>query len=1007
MKGNRRFSAVLIFSLCVFTGIYAKNPKKSGIQEDDVLSLQEIDRLIADTNYDKALEELNRYIDKNPENFDNAQIRVAKIMNARNRYSRLAEELITLIIEEPDNAEQIYKITSELEQLEKYPSDKQLAFIRETRIAAEFNYFRKEFDRVQRETLELTEKDSYVAAVNKAREGFPLYRDRFYEEWNQSEVVQPVNGALAKIEANLVFYADIQKRLTDSVSEFVKAVGTEKTDDINKTWTAVNANFREFASIRNAIYESGETFRETFELMKTMSDTELTDASFLPFVSRFTLGQADNPESGITGAMDRQWNKLCTVMKDSVWEKVSKYYSDFEKSVPEKIMESSSAVLNASAVPLIRQFSTLARTVNGLYDTLTPSLNETEKLEYDEKAAFALELPVHVNGLYSAKLVLQEKDRALRQISVPEDPSDAEMNRSDFSSQLLALTEEFQKGEAAFTKTTLLENEWTVPYRDLILSQKTSVLQARFNTFSGELAAFRKESLSWGWETLCRYLKESDGGYVRESRETLRQAETLSEGILNEETYYTEKYPDRALETSVAVQAAIDSQIAVINRHMNLVPSVGDQEQGRDLQRELDFDRNELLSLKTSFADLASLSRSRLQMAEKSRNEAELRFNQAEIALQTDNFETARKRLQDSRTKYNESLDTAFSLQLQALSDSRLQALGERINQKENELVVREVRQLKTLAKNEYYAGNFEASEKLLNQAKTRWAVTNVDEDLEISNLMAVVNTALSMKTGRTIPPSAPLFPEMSQLLSIASQYYEQGADLISRNNREEGEQYLMSALQKLQELQLVYPLNQDAALMTLRIQKILNPTEYEQMFERKIAEARINYRNKAKQQEAYTDLLNLYEINPSYPGLKNLIYNVELEIGIRKKPVDNSAQNKAVALTKEARTLFNRAGTDEAKLRDALAKIDEAIALNPDSTDAINLKDSIQTKIGGNSAVVLTSEDESRYQKAILEMQRNNVITANAIVEQLLQKQSNRKSQKILELQKKIKALL
>ena len=119
---------ILVFSL--FSGILFA-------EGSSVLTLSQIDALIKETKYDQALEELNRYIAQNPENFDNAQIRIDRIMNARNRYTQLAEELIQLIIDEPDNSEKIYRVTSELEHLEKYPSDRQLAFIRETRIAAE------------------------------------------------------------------------------------------------------------------------------------------------------------------------------------------------------------------------------------------------------------------------------------------------------------------------------------------------------------------------------------------------------------------------------------------------------------------------------------------------------------------------------------------------------------------------------------------------------------------------------------------------------------------------------------------------------------------------------------------------------------------------------------------------------------------------------------------------------------------------------------------------------
>ena len=87
----------IVLSLA-FTGILIIFPGKKtqlcgGVkvyaQEKDDISLFEIDRLIRKTEYDEALRQLNLYIEKNPEKFDNAQTRIKRIMNARNQYSIL------------------------------------------------------------------------------------------------------------------------------------------------------------------------------------------------------------------------------------------------------------------------------------------------------------------------------------------------------------------------------------------------------------------------------------------------------------------------------------------------------------------------------------------------------------------------------------------------------------------------------------------------------------------------------------------------------------------------------------------------------------------------------------------------------------------------------------------------------------------------------------------------------------------------------------------------------
>ena len=1015
----KRESLVIILSISLFANLYAqrRTPVEAQVEEvydlndghghdDDVLSLQEIDKLIKDTDYDKALAELHKYIEMNPENFDNAQLRINRIMNARSRYSELAFELVKMIVDDPGNSEGIYKITSELEELEKHPTDKQLAFIRETKIAAEFNYFRNEFERIQKETEDLINQGNYVAAANKSREGFYLYQERFYETWNQSEIITPVNKALSNIDVTLVEFNDIQKRLNDCVNDFIRAVETERQDDIRKTYQTVETVFKDFAVIRNKIYESGNTFKTTFDMTVEQYGAEDTDASFLPFVQRFTLGLAENEKTGIAGALDTQWNEMCDRMKNTVSAKLDRYVSMVEETVPSLLFPEtgSSSSIRTNLFPNVKQFSDLAVSVNSLYANLSPSLREESVHYYEVASKFSYDILVQLNLIYSEKDSFLKNIGTIAALEKPENPPEAEMKNSEYIVSVLNTIKEISSDNGSLKYESLLSADWSREYTRIDDTEKRANLQNIYSAYLEEMKGKSSLALNNGYKIVCDYAASCDDEYVKISLADYDEAEKNLNGIQN---LILEHYPDKAYTMSNELVKQIDSQVAVIDRHISLIRRDISQVLSSDTISTLNQDRTTLLNLKNRSSELALTANAQLQRAEIARNEADLRYNQAQTALNSNNFENARKRLQDARTKYNESLEYAFSASLQSSSDSKLQALGERINQYENEYVVRDVRDLKTRAKNEYYSGNFEEAETLLNQAKARWAVTNVEEDAEITNLLAVVNTALSMKVGRVLLPSAALYPEMSQILSIAAQYYTEGSMLLERGQREDGVAVLNEALKKLKELQLVYPLNQEASLLTLRIQKVLSPQEFDLMFERKVAEAKVNYKVQESQQQAYTDLLDLYEINPSYPGLKNLIYNVELEIGIRQRPVDNSAAVKSVALTKEAQTLVNNAGRDEAKLRQALSKVDEAISLNGNNNDAIRLKDQIQTQIGGKAAVVLSSEDEIKYQQAIQELQKNNLITANALVEQLLQKQANRNSSKILELQKKIKALL
>ena len=65
---------ILISAVLIFLAAPSAFAQKS--QEKDDMSLFEIDRLIRRTEYDEALRQLNIYIEKNPEKFDNAQTRI-------------------------------------------------------------------------------------------------------------------------------------------------------------------------------------------------------------------------------------------------------------------------------------------------------------------------------------------------------------------------------------------------------------------------------------------------------------------------------------------------------------------------------------------------------------------------------------------------------------------------------------------------------------------------------------------------------------------------------------------------------------------------------------------------------------------------------------------------------------------------------------------------------------------------------------------------------------------
>ena len=1031
---------ILISAVLIFLAAPSAFAQKS--QEKDDMSLFEIDRLIRRTEYDEALRQLNIYIEKNPEKFDNAQTRIKRIMHARNQYSILAEKLIKLIQTDPGNNKEIYEITAQLEKFEKHPSDQNLQFIADLKKSAEFNYFRALFLEIQNETAALSGRGEYVAAVEKAKEGFWLYRDDFYEQQEDNpQITGEVDRILAGLDQRIAEFEEKNylPRFNNAVNDFIKAVRAEQYEQALNRLSEAEDSFRNYNRLRQGIIEAGRGLQVQFAEIQRI-DSDLTDASFLPFMFRFVFGVDSVPGSGILGAVDAQWNAAVGSMNEAVYAVLLKKYSGYQTGISQTLVNEVSRyaslekrVLNIYALAV--DDGDTAISAHPLENPYSPYIALCDYADKLCSEAF------RIDGVYAQvgeRAAAQNK--SIAQLTQTEGGAEIVHSLFDSSAKLVSLVGDKESQE-------LTSYDWTLEYNtaaadsgkrdfdglsevysqtlDNIFTETQEILIRGWT----EITAFYKKSSDQVYDNVLAYYNSADkyrtGFFTKIPQNILTELNRdITKSVDYEDTFNADpeldfgiyySYPDLSLSIAQYTQSAaqkgiteIDSYEAVINENYTAYGKQGGEEVPvlvDDSREYLEQQRQKLRGLITGAQEQAAVARRQITSAQLARNEADLRFTEAQNALRNEDFETARKKLQDALTKYDESLTNQNDESLRSQTDAKLQALGESIAKAENEIVVREVRDLKTKAKDAYFNGRFDDAEKYLNQAKIRWAVTNVDEDEEITNLLNFVNTAISMKTGREILPSAPQYPEMSQLLNIAYQYFDEGSRKIGEGNREAGEADLALALESIQKLQYVYPLNQEASILTLRINRLLDPKKFSEEFSQKIEMAKMMCQSSETRQEGYANLLDYYELEPDYKGLKDLIYQVEIDIGIRQKPVTNTGASRAKQLVAEAQRIYNSAGNDTAKLQNALAKIDQALALVSDDQQAMDLKDKITTKIGGNTSTVLSTEDERLYQLAIQRLQNNNVVGANAIVEQLLKKPQNANSQKIKDLKNKIEA--
>jgi hypothetical protein len=249
----------------------------------------------------------------------------------------------------------------------------------------------------------------------------------------------------------------------------------------------------------------------------------------------------------------------------------------------------------------------------------------------------------------------------------------------------------------------------------------------------------------------------------------------------------------------------------------------------------------------------------------------------------------------------------------------------------------------------------------------------------------------------------------MSQLLSEAKKLYEDGAALVNSNNRPAGIAKFEEARRKTREVKLVFPVNEEAGLLELRMDQITNPAAFAADFRRRLSEAVAG--TKKKDMAAYAALHDLAEINPGYPGIRGMVVQAEIDLGFRPPPPDNRARDRSLELTAAARAIIDR--NDRARFPAALTQLNQALVLDPANSQASALKDRLQTtrgggggNSGGGAPLVLSNAAEREYQRAVRELQQGNTLTAMTIVQQLLADPRNRTT-RLTDLQRRIQSYL
>ena len=992
--------------LFLFLGLVAAaSPLNAGGTRDEGLALA--DRLIAERRYDEAIRILARHAGETPGEFFQAQQRLRKIILFRDDYTTLTNDLLDVLITNPDDSARILDLTRRLEAIE--PARGMVRqFIAQVEEMARFGYNRRILEQIMVEARALLDRGEYAAAMGRYADGLELYHDEFFARGYGEAVETQVRLCLDAFAAGLEEFAGLVAPFRNAIAGIDQVVftgGPEGLTRLRDFYARLSPLAQRLIALENTLAGAGNYFDEQLARFR-QEDPNLGDRNYLAFASRVVRGRQDaDIQEGFLGSLGGLWVSVLSRFDARLREATELAYHN-ARAAQERLDFS----LARDQFELVTGYCALAmesvqdwsRFYQGqqfqVYDYFGEAVTVFRAQEYLEYYSMNLASASQMEtgplleeynrlvSINSTALELWQQGGIDAQTAI-ERESRTRGACHDVALKVEAVLKRLNEGGWAlleYRHDLGGEREHFAPMEnalDLFIDMDATVFALE------NAAAVREYTIA----------NQDLQGRVTEWHNLFAEANRFFAGNSPspEDETGADRHPREALALLVRINGGsalgLEDGRALVARYERESPRFFREPRIAALYRACLAMAEELAALRTDALALEQTARIRVARAEALEQEGDRFYREAQTALARSDFDMARDRALLSGERYDASLAIQESAALRLARDTNLVALGAEITRLENEATVREVRGLVNSARETYFEGNFETAEENLVRAMNRWRRVYLEDDPEVTYWLTVVRGAMSLRSGRVIPPTAPLYAEMSQLLSEARRNYDDGIRLISEHRREEGLARFAEARRKTRDVRLMFPVNQEASLLDLRMDQVMDPAAFAASFQRRLNDAVTGARRGSV--ESFADLQNLSEINPAYPGIRGMVVQAEIDMGYRPAPPDPRSLARSGELTATARGIIDRNVRSQFPV--ALEQLNQALALNPSNSQAMSLKDRVQTEMGGGGSVVLSSADEREYQRAVQSLQQGNTLVALTIVRQLLQDTQNRNSRR------------
>ncbi|GHV95393.1 hypothetical protein AGMMS50293_17130 [Spirochaetia bacterium] len=1009
-----RILALFLLFLAAIPSLYAGGRK-------DNSDLAKADVLIQEKKYDAAILILSDVSRRYPNQFDQVQRRLRQIYQIRDDFNATADRLIDTLVNDPENSSEILALTIRLEELEDSSNPQLQAFITRTMELALFNVNRRRLEDILARGRMLIDQGDYQGALLTYAGGMDVYRDEFfaagYGEIIEDQVIRNVENVNMMVENFPTLSAPLGAAASEMAGAALEPGITSAR--LTEMYSRMLPAMDQFIGLYRSFYPSVNYFDNQLAVFRS-ADPLMGDHNYLSFLSRLMHGRAgESVQEGMLGALEGYWNSATGRVDQVIMRHADETYSSGLALVGSRQYSSARDDFERAGSFISFPASLYAKhlELKAGESPRTVQIFDQEVLQEDADKFLKFE---SMNQAIGYLVQGTDVGRRVEQFNGNEQNSFERWQGGSLGTEA-ALSQEQIVSDSITTLQNEIEgvlgqaNQREAElrnYRDSLEDRGNVDILAYINDAQRVIENLRSQVIDEVRQSAVRYYTIANDDFRR--RLMLRQGEfaegnQLIQGIRREVADGTviENYPAEGLAVLTRMTEALAVDIVQSNALLSRYNSEGGDiladQRVSSLRGSAQTIMDDLNALQLRGLALSATARNQIAQAEAYRQEGERLVREAQTALGRQNFDIARDRVQRAAERFNNSLAIQESGSLRTSWDTQLVNLGQEINRLENEMVIRDVGNMLTNARNTYYVGNFEQAEDLLVRAQNRWHVTNSEDEPEVRYWLGIVRNALSIRSGRVILPTAPLYPEMSQLLSEAKRDYEEGVRYINAERRTDGIDKFNEARRKTREVKLMFPVNQEAGILELRMDQVTDPNAFTASFDQRIRDAIAG--TKRNSNEAFAELQNLAQINPRYPNLAAIINQAEIDMGFRPPPPDPRALARSAELTASARRIIENNITSQFEV--ALVQINDALIANPNNAGATRIKQQLLTAMNAPGGIVMSSQDEAEFNRAAIAFQQGNYLVAHSIVERLLQDTRYRNITKLVELQRRIQAVL